>query len=194
VRTTAITLGRSSLPAGICVRSFPGLRVYQSGAGDNRPRVYRGVTVTQSPPSRFDRHAIYGHLVGSPRALLADERGNRAHEILKGDHGVYRGLWLGKPVAALARSVAGTSFPARPTAASSAESRPSAAAATNPDSPLRVPKYATVYQCPSCDRRYLGEQRCEDCNVFARRVGPGGSCPHCDEPVAVTDLVEEVAG
>ena len=51
-----------------------------------------------------------------------------------------------------------------------------------------------MYQCPSCDRRYLGEQRCEDCNVFARRVRPGGSYPHCDEPVAVTDLVEEVAG
>lgn len=63
-----------------------------------------------------------------------------------------------------------------------------------PRPPVRVPKYATVYECPSCDRRYLGKQRCEDCNVFARRVGPGGSCPHCDEPVAVNDLLEEVAG
>lgn len=63
-----------------------------------------------------------------------------------------------------------------------------------PRPPVRVPKYQTVYECPNCNRRYLGEQRCEDCNVFARRVGPGGSCPHCDEPVAVNDLVEEVAG
>ena len=46
----------------------------------------------------------------------------------------------------------------------------------------------TVYQCPSCDARYLGEQRCDDCNTFCRRLGPGAPCPHCDEPVAHSDL------
>ena len=46
----------------------------------------------------------------------------------------------------------------------------------------------TVYACPACDARYLGAQRCEDCNTFARRLGPGGLCPCCDEPVAVSDL------
>jgi len=27
--------------------------------------------------------------------------------------------------------------------------------------------------------------------TFMRRVGPGGNCPHCDEPVAITDLLGE---
>ncbi len=47
-----------------------------------------------------------------------------------------------------------------------------------------------VYLCPECDTRLLGQQRCPDCNTFAVRLGPGGPCPHCDEPVAVTDLQE----
>ena len=34
-----------------------------------------------------------------------------------------------------------------------------------------------------------GTRRCEDCNLFMRWVGPGGSCPHCDEPVLVSDLL-----
>jgi len=42
--------------------------------------------------------------------------------------------------------------------------------------------------CPSCETHYLGLQRCPDCGVFCRRVGPGGLCPHCDEPVAFADL------
>ena len=46
-----------------------------------------------------------------------------------------------------------------------------------------------VYECPSCERRYLSpERRCEDCNLFCRKVGSGGLCPHCDEPVACTEL------
>ena len=48
---------------------------------------------------------------------------------------------------------------------------------------------ATVYECPSCSTRYLGERRCPDCQLFCRKVGPGGACPHCDEPVAITDLI-----
>ena len=47
---------------------------------------------------------------------------------------------------------------------------------------------ATIYQCPECDERYLGQQRCDDCGTFCRRLGPGGACPHCDEPVAIKDL------
>ena len=46
----------------------------------------------------------------------------------------------------------------------------------------------TVYACPSCDTRYLGQQRCPECGVFCRRVGPGGLCPHCDEPVVLAEL------
>lgn len=48
-----------------------------------------------------------------------------------------------------------------------------------------------VYECSSCEARYLGEQRCADCNRFCRVVGLGGACPHCDEPVAVADLLEQ---
>jgi len=49
----------------------------------------------------------------------------------------------------------------------------------------------TVYECPDCDQRLLGEQRCPDCGTFARRVGVGGACPNCAEPVAVTDLIDQ---
>lgn len=53
----------------------------------------------------------------------------------------------------------------------------------------RAPKATTVYECPACERRLLAEQRCPDCQVFCRRVGLGGACPHCDEAVAVADLL-----
>jgi hypothetical protein len=48
-----------------------------------------------------------------------------------------------------------------------------------------------IYQCPACGQRLHGEQRCPHCNIFARRISIGGPCPHCDELVAVTDLLEE---
>lgn len=63
----------------------------------------------------------------------------------------------------------------------------------HPPLPIRAPRSAraaTVYECPSCGVRFLGEQRCAECGVFCRRVGPGGPCPHCDEPVAVADLMD----
>lgn len=62
-------------------------------------------------------------------------------------------------------------------------------APTLPALPPRVPRAGTVYECPACGARFLGEQRCPDCHQFCRRVGPGGSCPHCDEPVALADLL-----
>jgi predicted amidophosphoribosyltransferase len=55
--------------------------------------------------------------------------------------------------------------------------------------PDGTPRSDTVYECPSCGVRYLGEQRCPDCQLFCRRIGPGGNCPHCDEPVAISDLI-----
>ncbi len=56
--------------------------------------------------------------------------------------------------------------------------------------PARRPRRAiTVYECPQCESRYLGEQRCEDCGVFCRRIGFGAPWPHCDEPVAMEDLM-----
>ena len=51
-----------------------------------------------------------------------------------------------------------------------------------------VTRSGTVYECPAFEARYLGEQRCEDCNTWCRRLGPGALCPHCDEPVAMSDL------
>ncbi len=52
-----------------------------------------------------------------------------------------------------------------------------------------VAKADVVYECPDCDARYLGDQRCELCNRWCRRVGPGGCCPNCLEPVAITDIL-----
>ncbi len=62
--------------------------------------------------------------------------------------------------------------------------------------PLIVPKSQprrpiTVYECDTCEARALGEQRCETCNTWMRRVGLGGECPACSEPVAVAELLGE---
>jgi hypothetical protein len=58
-----------------------------------------------------------------------------------------------------------------------------------PPLPKRLPKDFKIYQCPRCEERYVGQQRCEDCGAFCVLVGPGGPCPHCEEPVAVADLM-----
>ena len=57
--------------------------------------------------------------------------------------------------------------------------------ATTPRRPI------TVYECDGCGARAVGEQRCDDCSTFMRRIGIGGCCPSCDEPVAVTELLGE---
>jgi hypothetical protein len=49
----------------------------------------------------------------------------------------------------------------------------------------------TVYACPTCDTRALGVQRCEECGAFMTRVGVGGECPACCEPVAVCELLDD---
>jgi len=56
----------------------------------------------------------------------------------------------------------------------------------------RVPRTSIVYQCPECEARLLGQQRCDDNWLLARRLGPDAPCPRCDEPVAVVDLLAEV--
>jgi hypothetical protein len=66
-----------------------------------------------------------------------------------------------------------------------------------PAAPLPAPaarprRDHTIYECPGCGERLLGQQRCPDCGIFARRVGTGGPCPHCGEPGAITDLLQEV--
>ncbi|MGH3570058.1 MAG: hypothetical protein ACRDRH_29410 [Pseudonocardia sp.] len=52
-------------------------------------------------------------------------------------------------------------------------------------------RLAGIYECPDCETRYVDERRCPDCNLFCRRIGTGGTCPHCDEPITLTDLEEE---
>jgi len=47
----------------------------------------------------------------------------------------------------------------------------------------------TVYACDGCGSRALGNQRCEDCGTFMRRVGIGGCSPCCDEPITVAELL-----
>ncbi len=53
----------------------------------------------------------------------------------------------------------------------------------------RPRKEITIYQCDECEQRYLAEQWCHDCNRPCTRIGPGGACPNCDEPIAVEDLL-----
>ena len=60
-----------------------------------------------------------------------------------------------------------------------------------PTVPAHTPRQTTIYQCPECDSRYLGDQYCSDCARFCRRVGVGGLCPVCDEPVAICDLLPD---
>ena len=60
-----------------------------------------------------------------------------------------------------------------------------------PPPPTQPAKIDTVYECPQCQTRYLGTQRCDDCNTWCRRLGPGANCPHCDDLVAVSDLVAD---
>ncbi len=58
----------------------------------------------------------------------------------------------------------------------------------NPTSRPNITGPGTIYECPECETRYLNERRCPDCGLFTRRVGNGGNCPHCDEPIAISDL------
>jgi predicted nucleic acid-binding Zn ribbon protein len=50
-----------------------------------------------------------------------------------------------------------------------------------------------IYECPACQGRLVGGRRCPECNLFCRRLGPGGECPHCAEPVAMDELVDGAA-
>jgi len=61
-----------------------------------------------------------------------------------------------------------------------------------PRGELRRP--ITVYECGGCGARAVGEQRCEQCRTFMSRVGLGGCCPSCDEPVSVEELLGQEVG
>lgn len=55
--------------------------------------------------------------------------------------------------------------------------------------PARTRPESTVYACTECDERYLGDQWCPDCNRPCVKIGFGGTCPACDHPVAVSELL-----
>ena len=61
---------------------------------------------------------------------------------------------------------------------------------TPPPPPMARPRKAvTVYECEECGNRALGTQQCETCTKFMRRIGPGGICPCCTEPIAYEELL-----
>ena len=62
---------------------------------------------------------------------------------------------------------------------------------TEPVPPARRRRDVTVYSCPDCGTRYYAQQWCPDCQQPCTRIGTGGLCPHCDEPVAITDLLDQ---
>jgi hypothetical protein len=47
----------------------------------------------------------------------------------------------------------------------------------------------TIYECPSCHERFLGERRCDDCNLMCRKLDLGGRCANCDELLTIADLL-----
>jgi hypothetical protein len=48
----------------------------------------------------------------------------------------------------------------------------------------------TIYECQDCMTRYLGTQRCPECNRFCTKLGYGGRCPDSGE----LHLFEELEG
>ncbi|MCA1707485.1 MAG: hypothetical protein LC808_31140 [Actinobacteria bacterium] len=62
-----------------------------------------------------------------------------------------------------------------------------AAPVVAPRSTRRQP--VAVYACDGCGARAVGERRCGGCQNAMRRVGLGGCCPCCEEPVAVDELL-----
>ena len=47
----------------------------------------------------------------------------------------------------------------------------------------------TVYECSSCNERFLGKRRCGDCNLMCRKLELGGRCASCDEILTFSDLL-----
>jgi hypothetical protein len=47
----------------------------------------------------------------------------------------------------------------------------------------------TVYECPTCNERYLGERRCSSCQLYCRALGLGGHCDDCEHIMLLTELL-----
>jgi hypothetical protein len=50
----------------------------------------------------------------------------------------------------------------------------------------------TVFECPECEDRFLGQNRCESCNKFCRSLGYGLACSHCDEPLVLNEILSDL--
>lgn len=46
----------------------------------------------------------------------------------------------------------------------------------------------TLFECPTCADRQLGQRRCADCQRFCRALGLAAMCTECGELVLLTDL------
>ena len=49
----------------------------------------------------------------------------------------------------------------------------------------------TIFECPSCGERLVGERRCPECHLFSRAISLGGHCPECDTALLLVDLLGE---
>jgi predicted RNA-binding Zn-ribbon protein involved in translation (DUF1610 family) len=48
----------------------------------------------------------------------------------------------------------------------------------------------TLFECPTCGERQLGQRRCADCQRFSRALGLAATCSACGEPVLLIDLFD----
>ncbi len=61
----------------------------------------------------------------------------------------------------------------------------------HPEVPPNQPRRsATVYACDACEARQIASQRCDGCGTFMRRLGTGGLCPCCDEPITFDEILQ----
>lgn len=61
-----------------------------------------------------------------------------------------------------------------------------------PAPPHRAHRLDVLYECAACGERLLNEQRCVTCCRFARRLGVAVTCPSCDEPILLSELLEQL--
>jgi hypothetical protein len=61
-----------------------------------------------------------------------------------------------------------------------------------PPLPRRAHGLDVLYECGGCGERLLNERRCESCCRFTRRLGVALTCTSCDEPILLTELLEQL--
>jgi len=61
-----------------------------------------------------------------------------------------------------------------------------------PPLPRRAYSLDVLYECGGCGERLLNERRCESCCRFTRRLGVALTCTSCDEPILLTELLEQL--